>query len=315
MSLIVLNISVPNVQDMLSLYDNIQVWRSTSGIDGVYEEITNSIQTPALIDGDSAGPFLLNGTELIISLNGAPPKSVVFDEDYPLDLGSIIAKINGEIPDIASEVPSDTDRLRLSSPITGRSSSLLLSGNAIIPLGLTDELVVGLGSRIPLHPFTTHYVFRDINGGDNFFYKTRFSNISNFSSSEFSNPRQGRPGVVVPPSSLSRAYANLVDGSGNPAVNVSVRFYLQNTHSVIDTEYKAIPGYGSRILATTNERGEVSISLLKGARYRVTFEGMAYSRDFTVPNDDEFDLLELIGSSPDPFDIAQAPIRPIKVTL
>lgn len=315
MPLITLNIHVDRIDEVISVYDVIEVWRSTSGEGGPYTEITDADGPKAAqVDGANSGGFNLDGEDLEITVDGAV-KTVSFSGTDPLSLQSVIDQINAVVSDLASEVPTDTDQLRLTSPTKGTGSTLeVTAGTAATELGLSTNKAVGKAARIELFETTRNYQFLDLDGDNAYFYKTRFSNNFSQSASSFSDPRQGSAGVVAPQSELVTATAKMVNGAGEPIVGRSLRFFLQAAYNVDTTTYYAVPGKDSEVSATTDESGVATIDLLKGAKYRVVLEGTGYIREFTAP-DSDFDLFSVVGSSPDPFDIAQAPARPIKVTI
>ena len=316
MSLISLDIHVDRLSDVLAIFDRIEVWRSTSGTGGPYSEISDaSGPTAAEIDGTTAGPFTLNGLVLDVTVNGES-KPVTFAGTDPLDLASVISQINAVVPGFASELPTDTDILRLTSASTGTGSSILVASNpAATALGLPTTQINGKGSRVTLVGGTTDYQFLDLDGLDSYFYQTRYSSTTSSTVSAFSDPRQGSADVVAPGSELVRAELSLLNGVGKPVVGRCVRFILQVTQAVAATAYQAIPGVDANVFVVTTESGFASIDLLKGATYKMIIEGTSFIREFVVPDTGPFDVLALAGTAPDPFDIVQAAPRPIKVTL
>jgi len=315
MALISLDIHVDRLNDVLSIFDRIEVYRSIVGTGGPYTEITDDAgATAAQIDGTGVGTFTLSGLTLEVAIDGATAQQVIFTGTDPLDLANVLAQIEAEIPGLAVEVPTDTDQVRLTSPTTGTGSSLLITANAAATeLGLSTTKVNGKEARIPLISPTTDYVFRDLDGSDTYFYQTRYSSTTSSTVSSFSDPRQGSVDTVISAGSLSKAKISMTTGTGKPVVGRCIRFVPLNVNA-IEGEYQIIPGFDARVFTTTNEQGVAEIFLLRGVTYRVFFEGTDYGREFVVPDETEFDLLALIGSSPDPFDIVQVPARPIKVS-
>lgn len=315
MQLISLDIHVDRLSDVLSIFDRIEVHRSTTGSGGPFTEITGPAATAAQIDGTVAGPFTLNGLTLDLTVDGVAVP-VTFSGIDPLDLASVISQINAVVSGVASEVPTDTDMLRLTSTITGTGSAVLVAaGAAATALGLSTTQVNGLGARIAMAAGTTDYQFLDLDGLDSYFYTTRYSSTSSATVSAFSEPRQGSAGVVAPAAELIKAELYLLDGTGKPVVGRCVRFVLQTTIAVATTAYQAIPGVDANVFVTTTESGYASIDLLKGGQYRMIIEGTSFIREFVVPDTGPFDVLALAGAAPDPFDIVQTPPRPIKVTI
>lgn len=318
MALVSIDIFVDRLDDVLAIFNQVEVHRSTAGEGGPYTEITDaSGATSAIVDGTVTGTFDLDGLTLDISVDLAAAQTVVFVGDG-LSLASVISQINAVIAGLASEVPTDTDLLRLTSPSVGTGSAVLVTaGAAATALGLPTTQVNGKAARTALVSPTSNYNFLDLDGDQSYYYKTRYSSTSSGTVSTFSEPRQGSADTIVPSAQLSLAKAILVTGSGKPVVGRCLVFHPQTIHQVAgggDVQF-LIPGYDGRVVATTNEQGFAQAPLIRGGRYRVHFEGTSYMREFTVPDLTEFDLLPLLGPLPDPFDIVQAPARPIKVTI
>lgn len=316
MSLISINIHIDRLSDVLATFDRIEVHRSTAGLGGPFTEITDlSGPTAAQVDGTAAGGFTLNGLLLEIEVDNVT-QQITFSGVDPLDIATVISQINAVVSGLASEVPTDTDMLRLVSVITGTGSTLQVTAStAATALGLATTRVAGKVARIALIDPTTDYRFLDLDGAEAYFYQTRYSSTTSPTVSEFSDPRQGSLDVVAPSDELIKAELRLLNGAGKPVVGRCVRFILQTIQPVATTTYQAIPGVDASVFVVTTETGYATINLLKGGQYRMVIEGTAFIRDFTVPATGPFDVLALAGTSPDPFDIVQAPILAIKVTI
>jgi hypothetical protein len=316
MSLIVHDIFVDRVDDVLTAFDEIEVHRSIAGEGGPYTEITiDSGPTAAVIDGSTTGPFDLDGLslEVLIDLNSSPD-TINFVGDG-LDIDSVISQINAVVAGLASEIPTDTDQLRLSSGSTGTGSTLTVTaGAAATALGLSATKVSGKADRISIVSPTENYTFRDLDGDLSYYYKIRYVSSVSGTTSSFSDPRQGSADTVVAAANLSLAKVYLATAEGKPVVGRRVIFYVQTAIQSAGEDYFSIPGHDGRVVAETNEQGYAQAMLFRNATYRVHIEGASYMREFIVPDLTEFDILPLIGTSPDPFDIVQAPSRPIKVT-
>jgi hypothetical protein len=316
MALISLDIYVDRLDDVLAVFDRIEVHRSTAGSGGPFYEITDSSgQTAASMDGTGVAGFTLNGLTLEIAVDGATDQ-VTFTGSDPLNLATVLTQINAVWTGLASEVPTDTDEVRLTSPTVGTASSLLVTDNAAATeLGFSTTKVNGKEARIPIVDPTANYNFKDLDGLATYFYKTRYSNTLSSTVSSFSEARQGSLDSVLSAGNLSKAKIFLTTGEGAPIVDRSIRFVPVDVNSITESDiYYLLPGTDGRVVTTTNEIGYAEIYLVRGATYRTHIEGSSYGREFVVPDQTEFDLLALMGTSPDPFDIVQAPAQPIKVT-
>ena len=278
MSVQTINIHVDDIDSALAVFDQIQVWKSPDegGAPTPYAEITAPAPTKATIDGSVTGPWNLDGKVLTVTLNGTDPQTVTFTGPDPVTLSQVIAKINATFSGLAKEVPTDTNRLRIESPTTGTASSLLLSGNACAVLGLSTTKVNGKAQRIALTNPTTEYTFRDFDGTDTTWYKTRFYSSLTGTVSSFSEPTQGNPSSVLPGSALLRCFAYLANGAGQP------------------------------IAETRRARGQT---------FKVVVAGTPVQREITRPTDPgvtELNLITAVSTAPDPFTIVQAPPSPIR---
>ena len=319
MSVIKLDIVVNDLAAMLALYNRIEVHRSITVEGGPYVEITDPVgPTAAVLDGVLDAWGNLSGEVLSFHLDGEEdPTVVTLPILDPMPLQAIIDAINEEVEDVASEVPTDTNRLRLTSPTTGTGSSIvILVGAVATALGLDTTKVNGKERRTRLIDPTTLYAFYDKDGADDFWYKTRFSNTENANISDFSDARQGNIDVIIPSAQLVTGSLTLVDGLGRPVVGRRLTFIPMTSKMVPTTTAWVVPGFDARVEVLTNEAGFASANLLQGQTYRVIIEGTSLMREFTAPsNAVPFDIMTIIGSAPDPFDIVQSPPRPIKVTI
>jgi hypothetical protein len=321
MPVITLDIVVSNLSDVLQLFDRIEVHRSTTGSSGTYSEITNlNSPTSATLDGTTPGTFTLNGLTLAFQLDlGTDPVSVTFEGTDPIDLQTVINQINAVVPGVASEVPTNTNRLRLTSPTSGTASEILVtSGSAATALGLPTTKVNGKERRLRLVDPTIFYKFYDKDGDDTYWYKTRYSISTGPLTSSFSSPRQGNIFKVVDDTQLVTGTLALTNGMGGPVIGRRIIFVPMTRIAVGGgSAYNVVPGLDARVEVLTDPAGTVSVPLIRGVTYRVAFEGTNYMREFVAPTDSgvlTFDIFSLIGTAPDPFDIVQAPPRPIKMS-
>lgn len=312
-----LDIVVNDLVEMLALYNRIEVHRSTTGELGVYSELTDtSGPLSAIVDATQVSGSGIGGLVLSFFLDGFAISVTLPDED-PMPLQSIIDAINEVVPGVASEKPTNTNLLRLTSTTQGTGSSItVVAGSVTTALGLSTTKVNGKERRIRLVSPTTMYSFFDKDGDDAFWYKTRFSNTENSNVSNFSDARQGNTDVIVPSSRLVKGTVDLVDGLGRPVVGRRVIFIPIRATAILTTTAWVVPGFDARIEVLTNEAGHASANLLRNVSYRVIVEGTLFIREFTTPdNNTPFDILSIVGTTPDIFDIAKSPPRPIKVTI
>lgn len=313
-----LDIVVSNLQEVLQFFDRIEVHRSTTGISGSYSEITNlDVPLPAVLDGSTVGPFTLNGLALTLNLDlSTTPTVITFSGSDPIDLLTVINQVNAVVPGLASQVPTNTGRLRLTSTITGTGSAIVVTaGSAATALGLSTTKVNGKERRLRIVDPTVFYKFFDKDGDDTFWYKTRYSSTQSNVLSSFSQPRRGNISTIIADANLVQITASLTSGNGNPVVNRRLIYIPTIPFNVPSTQYNVIPGFDARVEVLTDQAGYATVQLIQGATYRVAIEGTNYIREFVAPTSTgPFDLFAVIGTTPDPFDIVQVPPRPIRMS-
>lgn len=321
MPVIELEIDVADINQVIALYDRLELFRSPDedGDPIPYTPITAINPTSAIVDGSVEGPWNLDGQSLIIVLDGAPAVTINFSGTNPFILLTVKNIINSAFPSLSSalatETPTDTNRLRLASLITGTQSILQISGIAATTLGLTTNRVNGKSASLLLSINTEIYTFNDFDGQPSYWYKARLLNSNTGAVSDFSTPFLGTSGSVLSNSLLSIGKIALVDSSGNPTVGRRIIFVPVSAQLISDgsgTNYGVLPSV-DRIVVLTDESGKASVSLVKGQRVKVFIEGTVFQREFVVPSTD-FDILTVATVQPDPFNIVVTPPLPIRVS-
>lgn len=322
--IITLDLHVPEIEKVLSLYDRMEIWRSSDNI--TYNEITGPIDTYASIDSSTSGTWNLNGTTLSIAKNSSPAINITFTLPNPYDLLSIINIINpyfydSETPTykIASQVPSNTNRLRLTSDIKGIESNIQISGSAATILGLSTTKVYGIIHRIVLTSPTSRYQFYDTSAeNQTYYYKTRFSNSKTGRVSSFSsyiiNPLQ----PIVDDSSLVTCYCKLADYKGDPLKDRRIILVLQQPYVIGSNSTLTVPLIGvpeQRIELLTDQFGFASTKIPKNTLIKVFIENSYLNRIINTGTAD-FDLLDKLSTSYDPFNLVATPnLAPVVATL
>lgn len=317
MSIVTLDFKVESYETIAVLYDVIQIWRSPNegGSPIPYAEIAALEESRAYVDGSVEGPWALNGTTLIVALNGGPPVSVPFSGSVDLALSRVLEILESALPGIASEVPTNTNRIRISSSKYGTASSVTLSGTAATVLGLSTSKTNGKGAYPFLSQTTEVYSFVDYDGSNNFFYKARFYNTVTGAASNYSIVKQGA--VEDPlPNSLLTGFVYLADGAGNPIVGR--RIILVPTKQILITNPNnhvfGVLSSVDRITMTTDEGGYAESSLVKGQTFKMFIEGTTFHREITIPNSGtELNLLVAASVANDPLTIVETPPMLIRV--
>lgn len=317
MAIIEFTIHVPTPEDVAALFDCIQVWRSPdeTGSPTPFVDITANEATSAVVDGTVAGPWNLSGQTMTVIRDGAAPQPITFTGTNPLLLQDVLSQINAVFSGFASEVPTDTGRIRLKSPLVGTQSIIEVTGAATTTLGLSTLRTNGKAPRLLLSPNTEDYQFRDFDGQSTYWYKSRYYNKSSGLVSEFSTPRQGGPGTALSDSAVAVGRIALADVTGLPIVGRRIIFVPVSSQIVSDgggNNYGILPTV-DRIEIVTDNNGRAQVSLMKGQVVKVFIEGSSFQRQFTVPTTD-FDILTVASSQPDPFSIVTSPPAPIRMS-
>ncbi len=321
MPVIELEIDVADINQVISLYDRLELFRSPDedGSPTPFSPITAIEPTSAILDGSVEGPWNLNSQSLTIILDGAPPATINFSGVNPFILSTVKNAINAVFPllpsALATEIPTDTGKLRLASFTTGTQSIIQVSGSASVTLGLSTNRINGKSASPLLSVNTEIYVFNDFDGQSSFWYKARLLNSTTGAVSEFSEPFLGTSGSTLPSPLLSVGKIALADSSGNPTIGRRIIFVPVSSQVISDgsgNNYGILPSV-DRIVALTDDNGRASVSLIKGQRVKVFIEGTTFQREFVVPSID-FDILTVATVQPDPFNIVLAPPLPIRVS-
>ena len=114
-------------------------------------------------------------------------------------------------------------------------------------------------------------------------------------------PFRGEPGTLVSASNLSTGTIDLVDQSGVAVPDQDISFY--SIHEPLQVEGFEVALIRGPVTITTNSAGHAEVILVRGLKMKVVFEGTNLIREITVPDQDEFDILEEVGAAPDPYGI------------
>jgi hypothetical protein len=293
-----LSITVANVNALLLLsYTRIEIWASTDQGNS-YQEVTSSVAGPAvLVSSSPQTTFNMSGKLLSLSINGAAEVSIPFASS-PVQWTSaqVVNRINEVVPGLAS---LDGTKVKMTSPTTGRVSSLKVTYNDASELGLpAGTLVFGTDARPTLTMGQLIYTYTDVAGRSDNRYKWRFSLNGANPISEFSERVFGSaPPLSGIPVSVGTALFVGLDGKPQKRriVVVSDRPPASISGAAVGNE---LP-----LIVDSDDSGFLQVPLVQGAVVRVAIEGTAYVREFTVPATDSFDLLSVMASAPDPFTI------------
>lgn len=294
-----LSILVGNAGDLLGLgYTCIEVYQSIDQGNS-FQEVTAPTVQPAVLDSLPASTlFQMGGRLLKFKIDGGAEQSVDFSDIVPAWTPTqVVNRINEVVPSLASVVGSV---VRLTSPSTGRTSSIEITYNDASDLGWTlGQVVYGLSARLFLSGSILIYSFPDQAGSGDDRYKWRFSANGANPISDFSAEVSGQLAPIISASNLSIGMAKFYDQSGQP---VKTRILVG-----IDSNPQSLAGVfvskGSSLIVDSGDDGFLQVTLMRGAKVRVAIEGTSYIREFIVPNTATFDLLTVMSTAVDPFTV------------
>jgi hypothetical protein len=298
-------------EDFIGLFDVLEMWRSTSGEDGPYEEITALTNRPARIPKDAGDPpaspvtgpsinilgnamtLLVNEqTEVFISFTaGLDPKTfqevatdittqgLLLVEAYVEADGRMVVQTKDVgVDSILRVVEGDEDENTAAATMLG------------LPTTEPQSLAYGRSARIPLLEDEDQYSFTDPYSSSEYYYKTRFRNSLTGAVSEFSEGFSVGAAVGVTQANLVCGRLELVQANGRPLQNQEVRLHVGFTGDEVDDKVVA----GDDLVRSTDENGRVDFVLVRGLRVTVAVPGTDLSREIIVPTDSTISLFNLL---------------------
>jgi hypothetical protein len=301
MAAIKLKIFVPNLANVLTLFDKIRVWRSESGALGPFVLITSNSAAAATIIGTETGGFDIFGETLQVSVDGGAAQTVLFATPNPVSVDLAISEINDQVTGLTASESSGS--VVLSSGTTGTASTLeITGGTALTDLGFTlDDFENGTDAHVALQTDVENYEYDDESGDVSYYYKTQYYNQTSGASSSTSDAIQGDVGTIVPSASLIKALIDVAQGNGEPYADLRIVFYNVYSPSL---QYDGYSILGRTVEATTDQAGHAEVNLIKGMILDVTFVGTGVIRRIQVPDQGtEFSLMDTVSTVDDNFQI------------
>jgi len=313
MAVIKIKIFVPELTNVMSLFDQIEVQKSEAGTpytDAV-TITTNPVPTSAVLIGTLEGPFSgLQGQELRLKVDQGPEQSVVFTAADPISLSNVIAGFNTGITG-ATASDDGTGKLKIVSDTTGTSSVLeMTGGTALATLGFTiGDKDNGEDLRVALLVGVTNYEYDDQSGLATNYYRTRFINSVSGQVSSWSDWIMGNTGAAINATLLIVGTIKLAGVDGTAVVGQSVTIVNPQTGFVADGFFMS----GKRLTFETDSTGQGQTTLVKGSTVDVVINGTSVIRRILVPSvGTEFNLLDPTIQTDDEFGI-QTPDLPAAV--
>ena len=294
-------------EDFEDLFDQIEVWRSRTSVNGPYEELTAATWRPARIpktagDVPSApvvGPSFYLATELLqLRVNENTNIDITFSGPNPVTASGAAAQLNGVSAGRLHAYVDATGTFVLETTEPGTTAMLrVVGGGAAALLGLPmdepDSFAYGKDPRISLDVGTEEYTITDTHGSSEYFYKTRFRNRLTGALSAFSQPYSTGQVLGVTAASVVVGYVDLVDLGGKPLANRSVSIYNMFQPGLVEGKFVA-SGQEDRL---TDVVGHVEFTLVRGTAIRVAIAGTDISRGITVPTDTAVKRFNLLSPS------------------
>ena len=186
-------INIPNISTILTTYDQVRVYRSDNP-NHVFEEITSIQESAAIMTSTVTEPFDINGLSLVISSKTINTQTTTFTTPNPLTLLDVITELNNNLTDIVAGTDG-LGHLQLTSLGTGSDGRISIEqgSSATELLGFeVEQITTGKNARINLVAGQTEYVYIDVWGGSQYWYKTDYFNSGTSTGSTISLPEQGQ---------------------------------------------------------------------------------------------------------------------------
>ena len=292
-------------EDFEDLFDQLEVWRSRSGVSGPYEELTASAYKAARVPASAADvpatpvtgasavlagktlALTVGQENLVITLTGPDP------ETFAAAAAEVTAQGLGKV----HAYVDPTGTFVVESMLTGTAATLTVTGGEAAPiLGLSvispDNYGFGRDARISLRSGAEEYAFVDYHGSPTYSYKIRLRNRLNGSYSEFSDAFSVNHGLGISSTNVVVGQLDLVDVDGTPLANVGV--VISNAFRGDLVEGKLVAGTSQEKFTDTN--GHVEFFLVRGSKVTVSVSGTNIVRDIVVPTDPSVKVFPLLGT-------------------
>lgn len=294
MASINLKIFVSELENVLALYDTIQVQRTATAPPAETPvDLTALVAQPAQLTGALEGPYLINSRVFSFAVNGTQI-DVTFTSPDPVALPDVIDEINAALTlaGLGALAQSDVGgNLQLVTVGAGTQFTLeIIGGSAAAILGFAvGEKANGQAAHIILESDKTDYDFSDGSGLVSYYYRSRFLNTSNGTYSAWTDWIQGTTSAAVDATLLIIGKVKLAGLDGTALYDKRIR--IVNVFSPMVADGYGI--FGKAVDLVTDSVGYAETALVKGSLVDVIFSGTSIIRRIQVPSvGDEFDLLD-----------------------
>jgi hypothetical protein len=280
---------IDDISGALATFDSIRWWKSSTGVNGLYEQITAAAASSAVLTGTRDGNHYVNGKELRLRIDGVTEISHTFTGADPLTTAEAVTELLGVAAGTFVPSSSAGNLLVLTSATTGTGSSIeVLESEAAPFLGISGT-ALGQAADTPLVAGTHEYYFTDQNSDYDYWYKIQLLHSLTLDRSELSAPISADQVIAVPSSQTIVGYINLAAPSGRPMPDTTIRIFndsLPNSRA----GYGVVRFYEETV---TDRNGYAKIRLLRGITVTMNIVGTGITRQITIPTTgDAFDLLD-----------------------
>ena len=307
MAAIELTIEVPDIDLVMGQFSVIKVWKAADE-EGPWVAITDTEDQTAYLESTAAEPFEVDGTSLILKVNNNPAVTISFVVPE-FTAVAVVEAINNAMA-LEDQAPvvelsgDDADSFTLRANISGRESRVqVFECTAAEPLGLAVGVCEGLARHVPLYANINEYTFVDKGGDPEAWYRVTYHQPDDDTDSDPSDAFQGTPHVIATSEQLSTMSIVLMDLEGKPLSDVEIVFFPR---AAISNHASGAVANPNGVRCITDGNGYAEIQLLRGIELRAVVLGTDFIRDFTVPDAETFDLLDVTADAPDLFEVVQS---------
>lgn len=300
-----LSISVTDVNQVLLSFNVIRIKRSITGVSGSYGLITANTAAPAYLRSPSAGTYDVGGKTLQLYVDREAMHSILFPGLVPLTTSQVVDHVNTALG--ASIASDDDNHLKLTSTRTGTISRIEIVGGSAAPFfGWADGTRdIGEDAHVPLNTNIANYTYIDNDGQAGYFYKAQFYSTTSALESNDSSPFEGDVSTLVDADNLCLVKVDLVDARGISVPNQEISFYPE--YELFTVQDLQVGLSRAPVTIKTSNSGHAEVSLVRGLKVKVVFEGTGVIRSVVIPDSPEADLMSMMSVAPDPFSINVLP--------
>lgn len=298
---------ISDVARAVLFYNRMRWERSTTGVAGLFEPITQPTVTAASLLALRQQPYDVQGKDLELRV-GDTEVTVSFVGGSALTAAQVAAQI--ESATVLLEAVDESGYTRISTVQTGLDTTIeVLGGDAAAYLGFTVGLVAfGAGADLALSGSVSEYFLTDPNSDAGYWYRVTLLNTS---TGESSLPSPAFPADAVrrvPFEKTVVCYLDLCDLSGAPLPERLVTLAnVAGVNTITDPSTNVFRHFASR---STDRNGHLEIRVLRGITVDLSIEGTGFTRRITIPSDtDTVNLLDPALVISDEFGIQEPRIR------